>query len=237
MKVLVIVAHPDDEVLGMGGTIKKHCSKNDQLKIIIMSTGIKSRRSTNYKKSNTYQINKKIQNKMDNQILELRNDATNASKCLGVNDLQFENFPDNEMDSIPLEKITNNIEIIIKKFNPDVLYTHSEFDVNVDHRQLYHATMIAIQKLRFKNIKQFCTFTIPSNFEWFSQSSFLPNYFINIKNENSSKIDAMKMYKHEIQKFPHPRSIRALNAIAEKWGSVSGLKKAEAFQLIMQINR
>ena len=115
--------------------------------------------------------------------------------------------------------------------------THSEFDVNVDHRQIYHATMIAIQKLRFKNIKQFFTFTIPSNFEWFSQSSFLPNYFINIKNENSSKIDAMKMYKHEIQKFPHPRSIRALNAIAEKWGSVSGLKKAEAFQLIMQINR
>lgn len=237
MKVLVIVAHPDDEVLGMGGTIKKHCSENDQLKIIIMSTGIKSRRSTNYKKSNTYQIDKKIENKMNNQILKLRNDATNASKCLGVDDLQFENFPDNEMDSISLEKITKNIEAIIQKFNPDVLYTHSEFDVNIDHRQIYHATMIAIQKLRFKNIQKFFTFTIPSNFEWFSQSSFLPNYFVNIKNENSSKIDAMKMYKHEIQKFPHPRSIRVLNAIAEKWGSVSGLKKAEAFQLIMQINR
>ena len=237
MKVLLIVAHPYDEVLGLGGTIKKHHSEKDELKVIIMSTGINSRRSTNYEKSDIYHVDKKIQVKMNKQISELRNDAKKASKCLGVNDLQFENFTDNEMDDVSLDEITTKIKNIIKRFNPDILYTHSEFDVNVDHRQIYHATMIAIQKIRFKNIKKFFTFTIPSNFEWFSQSSFIPNYFVNIKNENSAKIRAMKMYKHEIQKFPHPRSIRALNAIAEKWGSVSGLEKAEAFHLIMQVNR
>ena len=110
MKILVLVAHPDDEVLGMGGTIKKHRSKNDELKIVFMSTGISSRRSTNYKKFNTYKTNKKTQNEMDQQIIELQNDAKNALKCLGVTNIKFENFPDNEMDTISIDTISKKIQ-------------------------------------------------------------------------------------------------------------------------------
>ncbi len=110
MKILVIAAHPDDEVLGMGGTIKKYTKAGNQVKIIIMATGIHARRSDQNKNSTQYNVKKAITSSMKNQVKELQKDAKKSAKILGVNDIEFKNFPDNEMDTVSSLKITKTIE-------------------------------------------------------------------------------------------------------------------------------
>ena len=235
MNILVLAAHPDDEVLGMGGTIKKFTKKGFNVKIVIFATGISARRSSNYKNTENYDVDDNTILKMNKQIEKLKIDARSASKVLGVSDIEFLDFPDNEMDLISNLEITKSIEKIIKKFKPDQVFTHSGFDVNVDHRMLYHATLAATRPKSKSKIKRVYSFEVPSSTEWYFPSQFSPNFFVNIDNEIKSKINALKKYKTELNKFPHPRSIMALDAIAKKWGSVSGYNNAEAFTLIREL--
>lgn len=235
MKVLVIAAHPDDEVLGMGGTIKKLTKTGHDVKIVIMSTGITSRRSTNYNNSQIYDINQETLKTMKNQIKELQKDAIRSSKILGVKDIQFEDFPDNELDIISNLEITKKIEKFILDYNPDTIYTHSKFDINVDHRALYNATITATRPRSKSNVKDVISFEVPSSTEWDFPSQFSPNIFVDISNELSSKLNALKQYKTELEKFPHPRSLESVEIISKRWGTVSGFKAAEAFSLVRQL--
>lgn len=235
MKNLVIAAHPDDEVLGMGGTIKKLTRNSNDVKIIIMATGISSRRSGNYKNSTKYKIDDQILKKIDGQIVKLRKDAKNAAAILGVKDIQFENFPDNEMDIVSNLQITKKIEEIIQSYKPDVVYTHSQFDINVDHRALYFATITATRPKKNQNVKEVLCFEVPSSTEWYFPSAFSPNVFVDISGEIQFKLKALKAYKNELQEFPHPRSLEAISAIGKRWGSVSGFKNAEVFYLARKL--
>jgi LmbE family N-acetylglucosaminyl deacetylase len=235
MKILVIVAHPDDEVLGMGGTIKKLTKNGDDVKVVVMATGIAARRSTNFKNKSNYEINKNDKKLIEKQIQEIRSDARHANKILGVSDIDFLDFPDNEMDTVSNLEITKSIESIIKKFKPKKIFTHSPFDINIDHRLIYEATITATRPNSKINVKEVYSFEIPSSTEWYFPTSFQANVFENISKELPSKLKAMKMYKSEIQEFPHPRSLEALESIAKRWGSVSGFQAAEAFCLIRQL--
>ena len=235
MKNLIIVAHPDDEVLGMGGTIKKLTKNGDDVKIVIMATGISSRRSTNYKNSTQYEIDNQTMKKINEQILKLRKDAKNASEILGVRDIQFENFPDNEMDTVSNLQITKKIEEIIQSYKPNVVYTHSQFDINVDHRALYFSTITATRPKKNQNVKEVMCFEVPSSTEWYFPSTFSPNVFVDISEEIQFKLKALKAYKNELQEFPHPRSPEAISAIGKRWGSISGFNNAEAFYLVRQL--
>lgn len=237
MKILVVAAHPDDEVLGMGGTIKKLTKSGNDVKIVIMATGILSRRSSNYQNSVKYDIDDKTVKKMNEQIVKLRKDAVNASKIMGVKDIQFEEFPDNEMDTVSNLQITKKIEEILELYRPDVVYTHSQFDINVDHRALYFATITATRPKKNQSIKEVISFEVPSSTEWYFPSSFSPNLFVDISQEIQFKLKALKTYKNELQKFPHPRSLEALTAISKRWGSVSGFRNAEAFYLVRKLQR
>ncbi len=237
MKILVIAAHPDDEVLGMGGTIKKLTKSGNDVKIVIMATGILSRRSSNYQNAVKYDIDDKTVKKMNEQIVKLRKDAVTASKIMGVKDIQFEEFPDNEMDIVSNLQITKKIEEILELYRPDVVYTHSQFDINVDHRALYFATITATRPKKNQNIKEVISFEVPSSTEWYFPASFSPNLFVDISQEIQFKLKALKAYKNELQKFPHPRSLEALTAISKRWGSVSGFRNAEAFYLVRKLQR
>ena len=131
MNILVLAAHPDDEVLGMGGTIKKFTKQRHNVKIVLFATGITSRRATNYKNSTQYKVDKKTNKKMKEQVDMLRKEAIDAAKILGVTDIEFLDFPDNEMDLVSNLQISKEIERIIQKFRPEQVFTHSMFDVNV----------------------------------------------------------------------------------------------------------
>ena len=234
MRVMVFVAHPDDEVLGMGGTILKHSQKGDFVKVVYLATGITSRRSINFQNNVSYEQNENETNVIQKEIKDLHNDAKKSCKILGVKDLEFYDFPDNEMDSVPLLKIIKVIEKEIKEIKPDRIYTHHFHDLNVDHRTVYNAVLTATRPIETK-VKELISFEVPSSTEWNYPIHFSPNYFIGIKSQLSAKIKAMKAYKNEIRSFPHPRSVENLKNVSERWGSVSGNKAAEAFEIIRKI--
>ena len=231
MKILVLAAHPDDEVLGMGGTIKKLSKKGNDIKIIFMSTGILSRRKIESKVSKQV-FTKDWMEKNESKLKSLRGDAKRAGKILGVNEIEFMDFPDNEMDTISNLQITKTIENTIDDFKPTTVYTTPQYDVNVDHTSMFHATLTATRPRKNYHVKKVFSFEVLSSTEWYFPVSFTPNTFVDISKEFVSKIKAIKAYKNEIREFPHPRSIEALDVITKRWGSVSGFNHAEAFKLV-----
>ena len=236
MKVLVIVAHPDDEVLGMGGTLRKLSVKNHDIKVVFLATGIAARRSDKFRNETKYEINKTLIKKMEEQIKKLRLDAKRALKILGIKNIEFFDFPDNEMDMVSNLEITKTIENIIKKFKPDVIYTHTKNDINVDHRAIFNATITATRPSTRVNVRKVICFEVPSSTEWNFGDTFSPNIFVDIKRELSYKKKAIQTYKTELKKFPHPRSANSLDIIAKRWGTVSGFEASEAFELIRELD-
>ena len=237
MKVLVIAAHPDDEVLGMGGTIKKLTKKGIEVKVVFMATGIFARRSNDYVNKAKYDVNKKTTKTMSKQMSDLRRDAKKALRLLGVRNIEFFDFPDNEMDIISNLEITKKIEQLINQYKPDSIFTHTQHDINVDHRAIFNATITASRPNKKFNVKEVISFEVPSSSEWNFNSNFTPNIFVDISKELSFKLKAMKAYTNEIQDYPHPRSIKALDVIAKRWGTVSGFLAAEAFCLVRQLQK
>ena len=236
MKILILAAHPDDEVLGMGGTIKKLSNAGNEIKIIFMSTGILARRDNTNKSSKQVFTNEWMK-KNEKKIYSLRNDAKKAGNILGVKNIEFMDFPDNEMDMVSTLVVAKSIENSIDIFKPTIVYTTPEIDVNVDHKKVFDATLVATRPKKKSKVEQVISYEIPSSSEWFFPEQFSPNIFENIEKEFSSKIRAIKSYKNELMEFPHPRSVDALESIAKRWGTVSGYKYAEAFKLIRLLKK
>lgn len=235
MKILIIAAHPDDEILGMGGTILKHAKNGDIIRTIYLATGITSRRSSGQKNLAKYDVNDKEKKEMQKQINDLRKNTKKANNLLRVSSHDFYDFPDNEMDSISLLKIVKTIENEIKEFQPEKIYTTHRNDLNVDHRITFQATITACRP-GISKVKEILSFEVPSSTEWNYPANFNPNYFVNISKELDKKLKAMTCYENESRKFPHPRSTKNLEAIAQRWGSVSGIIAAEAFEIIRKID-
>jgi len=235
LRILIVAAHPDDDVLGMGGTMLKYSKNGDEVKVIFLATGITSRKNPGHSNLPKYEINKKESKILSKEIIHLRSQAKKACKLLSVNKVNFYDFPDNEMDTVPLLKIIKTIEKEISIFKPEKIFTHHYNDLNIDHRIAYNATLTACRPIGI-SVKEIICFEVPSSTEWNYPQSFNPNYFINIEKEVDSKIKSFKMFKSEIRKFPHPRSSLNLKIIAQRWGSVSGFKFAEAFELIRQVD-
>ena len=230
MNILIIAAHPDDEVLGMGGTIAKHTSQKDNVTIIYMATGVTARREHEVKN-----IPKKVQEVWQQEIEKLRQDAKKSAKLLNVENVRFYDFPDNEMDGIQLLKVVKVIEKEIGEVKPDRIYTNHYSDLNVDHKVVFNATLTACRPSG-SPVKELLTFEVLSSTEWSYPYNFNPNYFINVEKYVGEKIEAMKSFASEIRKFPHPRSPENIEHTVRRWGSVSGFKAAEAFELIRRID-
>lgn len=220
-KVLVVAAHPDDEVLGCGATVVKHVNVGDHVWVVILGEGITSRKELSG-----------IQKKRN--LEKLAKSAQKASKILGVEKLLLKNFPDNQFDTVPLLNIIHEIEKVTETFNPQIIYTHNQSDVNIDHRKTLEAVESVIRPLSNTQIEQALAFEVPSSSECnFVRANFGPNVFNQIDEENfDKKIAALKVYSTELRPFPHPRSPEYLGALAKVRGGQVGFPMAEAFELI-----
>ncbi|KYK25261.1 GlcNAc-PI de-N-acetylase [Euryarchaeota archaeon SM23-78] len=220
-RILVVSAHPDDEVLGVGGTIRKKVNQGNEAYCIIAAEGITSR--------NTKESAKELK-KLHEQTLK-------ASKIIGYKKVFFLNLPDNRMDSINLLDIIKKIEEIIEKIKPQIVYTHDLSDLNIDHRICFKAVMVATRPTNGCCVNEIYTFETLSSTEWQAKTNkiFQPNTYEDISNEIESKINALKEYKGEIRNYPHPRSERGVRILAKYRGLESGLENAEAFCLIRRI--
>ena len=211
MNILVIAPHPDDEVLGMGGTIKK-LSKKNKIILCIVSEGT----TAQYK-------NKKM--------IQVRRDSCKKSaKILGISQTQFLDYPDMRLNLSHLD-INKKLEEIIEKYKPEIVYTAPKNDLNLDHQMVFNSTLVACRPK--SGVKQILCYEIQGN----TKVPFVPNVFENIEKEFSYKIKGFKMYKSEIEEFPNPRSIAAIENLAIQRGVESGTKKAEAFELIRVVNQ
>lgn len=215
-KILIIAAHPDDEVLGCGGIIPKYVKLGYEVYIVFLTDGVSSR-------------NSKIK-RLD--IKNRESDTKKSCKLLGVKNFFLNNLPDNELDKVSLLTIIRIIENVLEKVKPDIIYTHYENDLNIDHQITSKATFTATRFYKKKH--KIFTYEVLSstNLNYGKlNSTFEPNYFVDIKNSITLKIKALKSYKNEIRKFPHPRSEKGIRILANYRGMQSNLEYAEAFQL------
>ena len=226
-KILVVAAHPDDEILGCGGTMAIHSIKADEVYVLILGEGITSRDV------------KRDRKKRDKEIEELRRDIEAANKIEGTKRTFLYDFPDNRFDSVPLLDIIKVIEKVKNEVVPDIVYTHHHGDLNIDHRLTFQAVMTACRPLKGESVKEIYSFEVPSSTEWSPDNSkyFMPNYFVNIKDTIGKKTLAMKAYKSEMREFPHPRSAKAIENMAKTRGVNVGFEYAEAFMVVRIIGR
>jgi len=221
-KILVVAAHPDDEVLGCGGTISRHVDNGDEVHVVFMSDGVSSREIKEY----------------DDEIQYRKESAVSSSGILGVESVIFLGFPDNRMDTLAMLDIVKQLEEVFNNIKPSVVYTHFYGDLNIDHRITYQAVMTVCRPLPGQTVKEIYIFEIPSSTGWLSQSqesTFCPNRFIDISNMIDRKMKALNAYKKEMCKFPHFRSTKGIKLMAQLRGVSVGISAAESFMVVRQI--
>lgn len=228
-KILVVVAHPDDEVLGLGATMHRLInSYNCEVRVVILGEGITSRSDNRDPKE------------WEEELKTHKSNIENARRKISYSSVGVYDFPDNRFDTVALLDIIKIIEKEKNEFKPEVLFTHHGGDVNIDHQRTFEAVITACRPMAEEKVKTIITFETMSGTEWRASSDprhFIPNMFISISKENlEAKIKAMEAYEFEKRDYPHPRSPEALKIRAQMWGVNNGVSLAEAFCVIRSVN-
>jgi LmbE family N-acetylglucosaminyl deacetylase len=219
--ILIIVAHSDDETIGMGGTIVNHTKNGDKVFAVSMTNGVGSRDA---------------QSKGD--INKRAIAADKASRILGFEWLQAGKFSDNEMDKSSLIEVVKFIENIKNLLKPDIVYTHSSSDLNIDHRIVSEAVLTAFRPQPNEKCREIRAFEVSSATDYGHKSvtgSFYPNLFIDISDTWGEKLLALKEYASEMRDYPHTRSFEGIENLSKLRGNQVGLRQAEAFEIIRKI--
>lgn len=229
MNILVVAAHPDDEILGCGGTIANYSRLGNSVTIIFLTSGITSRFPVGDPHA---ELN----------LIEIRKNAILANKVLGIDEenLHFLEFEDQSLDTVPISQIISGIRNIIRNKNIQMVLTHHWGDYNKDHRIAYEATLYATRCAPFEaSPEKLLTFEVLSSTErsFGSLGAFIPNTYMDISGTIDLKIAAMSEYKSELHEFPHPRSLVGIRNLASLRGSEIGLPEVEVFHLVRAIKK
>jgi LmbE family N-acetylglucosaminyl deacetylase len=221
--ILVVAAHPDDEILGCGGTIAKHVQAGDEVHVVIMAEGLTSRASS------------RSRDHMKSDLESLAQCARDANAILGSHSVTLHDFPDNRLDSVDLLDLIKTVETHIEKHRPSIVYTHHKGDLNIDHRLVHEAVVTACRPLPLSCVSDLLFFEIPSSTEWQTASTtvdgFFPNWFIEIRDTLPLKTKALSLYHSELRPWPHPRSTKGVELLAAWRGTCVGIEAAEAFMV------
>ncbi len=217
MNILAVVAHPDDEVLGCGGTLIRHSRRRDSVYVCILGQGVESRNFTELRKIR--------------ELANILKSAKEASLVLGVKKTFQYKYPNNRLDSVHLLDVTKTVEGVIEAVKPEIVYTHYRDDLNIDHQVTYRAVMTACRPIGTNRKINICCFEVPSSTGW-QRRPFNPNLFVDITRYMNLKIEALLKYKSEIRKPPHPRSTEGIKNLAIYRGTQAGMKYAEGFEII-----
>lgn len=223
-KVLVIAAHPDDEVLGLGGTLIKHVKEGDEVHLLIVTDG----------SSSQYRDKKEIQS----IIIAKEKETKMCANILGITSIRYGKLQDMKLDNSPHIDINCVIEKAIREIQPDVVYTHFWGDVNLDHVAVFKSTLVATRPCVGQCVKELYCYYVPSSTEWGVynvNTAFIPNVYVDISKYAEVKYKAINSYKTELRKYPHPRSIEYIEKLDEICGLNVGLDRAEAFVQIRKI--
>ena len=224
--VLVVAAHPDDEVLGCGGTIARHADAGDQVQVLIVAEGATSRQ----------QQRNRLQ--AGDELSVLAQAAQMAGSILGAAGVELLDFPDNRLDSLDRLDLIKRLEERIDRHQPQVVYVHHAGDVNVDHRRLHEAVVTACRPTPGHPVQRLLSFEVASSSEWQppgSAPAFQPNWFVDISDQWQRKREALVAYASEMRPWPHARSLDALEHLARWRGAQVGVEAAEAFCLLRQL--
>lgn len=219
-RLLVVAAHPDDEVLGCGGTIAKFTSIGASVKVAVFADGVGSR-------FNLLDANHDIQSR------KRRDDMEKAHKILGIKEYEIFDYEDNRFDRVPLLDLIKKVELILKAYSPTIVVTHSSSDLNIDHQRLHEACVCACRPLPGATVKSLFFFEVPSSTDWRpaqSRGQFSPSVYIDISDFITSKLESLHCYRDEMRDFPHSRSYDAILNLAKYRGASVGVSAAEAFE-------
>ncbi len=220
MKILVVAAHPDDEVLGCGGTVAGYVRKGFEAYLLHMTEGVKGRYSKDLWNSP----------EVRNEIMNLKKETEKAAKIIGFRKIFNCSFDDQYLDNYPFVEIVKCVERIIKSVNPSIIFTHSIEDLNLDHVVTARAVITAARP--FTGVREIYSFEIPSSTDWNPAGNFSPNVFFDITPFMDVKIKALQAYSSEMRKFSHPRSVEGIRSLARIRGMQSSFEYAEGFTLV-----
>ncbi|MDF2680663.1 MAG: mshB 1 [Brevibacillus sp.] len=213
-RALIIASHPDDEILGSGGTIKKLISNGYEVITVILAKGRKEEEH------------------------HIQNFTSLANSHLGIKEIVFLKFPNLRLHTIPLHEITKEIEALLVKHMPEIIFTHHYGDLNQDHQVTFQAVMTAARPLPGKEPIEILCFETVSSSEWAQNTqdkTFKPTYFVDITDTISDKLQALRHYDVEMRPFPHPRSYEGIQYLAHVRGMTVGVAYAEAFEIIRRV--
>ncbi len=219
MNILVIAAHPDDEVLGCGGVIARHAAQGDEVHVLVATRGIPEIFAPEF-------------------IEEIRRELKAAHQILKVTETHFLDFPAPKLDVIPGHELADGIKKVIYTLRPGTIYLPHGGDIHLDHRAVYMAGLVAARPSSNCPVKKILCYETLSETEWAPtalDSAFVPNVFVNITDYLDVKLQAMACYRTQLKEPPHSRSLETIQALATLRGSTVGFFAAEAFTLERQI--
>ena len=223
--ILIVAAHPDDEIIGCGATASLYSQKGHHVYSLILGEGVTSR----------YDKRQEAPGKL---LSKLRKEALSANKSAGVKEVFFGGFPDNRFDKVQLLDLVKVVEQVKQKIKPDIVFVHHPHDRNIDHRLAHEAALIAFRPLPNEKARLVLAFEVAGSMKETDgkPGPFAPNYFVDISKTINQKTKCLRAYRSEMRKYPHPRSLEGLKILAQARGLQVGKKFAEAFQLVRLVD-